>query len=96
MNNRAPRWADLLARAALAIGAVLITASSVASEDGDADSVVPLQESLNLKQKLDAVGARSALHVVPGGVHGKFNEEQRRAIEQHVLTFLRQQSVLDE
>lgn len=63
---------------------------------GDADPVVPLQESLDLKQKLDAVGARSAFHVVTGGVHGKFNDEQRRAIEQDVLTFLRRHGVLGE
>lgn len=63
---------------------------------GDADPVVPLQESLNLKQKLDAAGARSALHVVNGGVHGKFNDEQKRAIEQDVLNFLRHQNVLDD
>lgn len=61
---------------------------------GDADPVVPMQESLDLKQKLDAAGARSELHIVPGGVHGKFNQEQRRAIERDVLTFLRRQSVL--
>ncbi|MBM0108085.1 alpha/beta hydrolase [Steroidobacter sp. S1-65] len=63
---------------------------------GDADPVVPLQESLSLKQKLDAAGARSALHVVPGGVHGKFDAERRRAIEQDVLSFLRQHGVIEE
>jgi len=62
---------------------------------GDADPVVPVQESLNLKQRLDAVGARSGLHIVPGGAHGKFDEEQRRAIEHAVLMFLRQHEVLE-
>jgi acetyl esterase/lipase len=56
---------------------------------GDADPVVPLQESINLKQRLDAVGARNALHIVAGGVHGKFNDQQQREIEREVLQFLR-------
>jgi acetyl esterase/lipase len=62
---------------------------------GDADPVVPVQESLDLKQRLDAVGARSGLHIVSGGVHGKFDEEQRRAVEQAVLKFLRQHEVIE-
>jgi acetyl esterase/lipase len=61
---------------------------------GDADPVVPLQESLNLKQRLEAIGARSALHVVAGGMHGKFNDEQQRAIERDVLQFLRKEARL--
>lgn len=55
---------------------------------GDADPVVPLQESLTLKQLLDAAGARNGLHIVPGGVHGKFSDEQQRAIDKDVLDFL--------
>ncbi len=62
---------------------------------GDANPVVPLQESLTLKRRLDAAGARSELHVVPGGVHGKFNTEQKRALETDMLHFLERYQVIE-
>ena len=61
---------------------------------GDADPVVPLQESLNLKKRLDACGARSNLYIVPGGLHGKFTSEQKRTIDSTVLQFLEKQGVI--
>jgi len=39
---------------------------------GDADPVVPLSQSLDLKRRLDALEVRSGLFVVTGGGHGNF------------------------
>lgn len=62
---------------------------------GDADPVVPLTESIELKNRLDAAGVPNELHIVPGGAHGKFPADQQRTLDRRLLEFLRRQRVID-
>ena len=56
---------------------------------GDADPVVPYQQSINLKKKFDEVGAVSQFTSVPGGVHGKFTKEQNDELTKSIDAFLK-------
>ncbi|KAI1692549.1 prolyl oligopeptidase family domain-containing protein [Ditylenchus destructor] len=55
---------------------------------GDADNVVPIQSSRQLKAALDRAGVPSELHIVPGGGHGKFGEEAQARLYADALRFL--------
>ncbi len=55
---------------------------------GDADPVVPYQQSVELKKKFDEVGAKSMFKTIPGGLHGKFSKEQNNEINAEITKFL--------
>ena len=48
---------------------------------GDADPIVPYQQSVDLKKKFDEVGAKSEFMTIAGGMHGKFSKEQNTRSE---------------
>jgi len=49
---------------------------------GDADPTVPYQQSVDLHNKLEALGVKSKLFTVPGGKHGGFGEKQKEILEE--------------
>ncbi|MFC0103591.1 alpha/beta hydrolase [Sphingopyxis terrae] len=55
---------------------------------GDADPVVPVAQSIDLKRRLDALAVPADLFIVPGGGHGKFDAGSQRAMTARVLAFL--------
>jgi len=55
---------------------------------GDADPVVPYEQSTKLRQALSDSKVPVAMFTVPGGQHGKFTEEQSLAIGGALQTFL--------
>ncbi len=55
---------------------------------GDADPTVPYQQSVDLKKKLDEVGAKSEMMTITGGLHGKFTKEQSSELSKAVVKFL--------
>lgn len=55
---------------------------------GDADPVVPVAQSIDLKRRLDALAVPADLFIVPGGGHGKFDAGSQRAMSARVLAFL--------
>ncbi|MDP3746470.1 MAG: alpha/beta hydrolase [Phenylobacterium sp.] len=63
---------------------------------GDADPVVPVEGSIRFKKSLDAAKAPSALYVVSGGGHGRFQPDHQQEVERRVLAFLRSHMVLTE
>ena len=62
---------------------------------GDADPVVPLAASTALKAALDRAKVPTELHVVPGGVHGKFGPEVQDRLMVDAVTFLKRHRVID-
>lgn len=55
---------------------------------GDADPTVPIQQSLDLKKKLDELGVRNEFMTVPGGLHGQFNAEQNTEVNNAIMKFI--------
>lgn len=55
---------------------------------GDADPVVPVTQSIDLKQRLDTLSVPSDLFIAAGGGHGKFAPEQRFAMMKRAIGFL--------
>ena len=55
---------------------------------GDADPTVPYQQSVELHQKLDALGVKNEFMTIPGGLHGKFTKEQNSAVNKAIADFL--------
>ncbi len=55
---------------------------------GDADPIVPYQQSVDLKKKYDEVGAKSEFMTIPAGMHGKFPKEQNTALSAAITKFL--------
>ena len=55
---------------------------------GDADPVVPVAQSTELKRRLDALAVPSDIFVVAGGGHGKFDPASQSAMTARALTFL--------
>ncbi|MDZ3832714.1 MAG: alpha/beta hydrolase [Sphingopyxis sp.] len=62
---------------------------------GDADPVVPVAQSIDLKHRLDALEVPSELFVVAGGGHGKFDPESNRAVVGRAISFLCGRKLLD-
>ncbi|OYX48720.1 MAG: hypothetical protein B7Y97_10370 [Sphingomonas sp. 32-66-10] len=62
---------------------------------GDADPVVPLAASTALKAALERATVPTELHVVPGGVHGKFGPEVQDRLMADAVTFLKRHRVID-
>jgi acetyl esterase/lipase len=61
---------------------------------GDADPTVPYDHSVRLQKALNAVGIPNQLFTVAGGAHGKFDDDQKKAVTAAIQEFLRQQKVL--
>lgn len=57
---------------------------------GDADPTVPIQQSINLKSKLDSVGVKNVFTTISGGLHGKFTKEQNSELSKSIEAFLRE------
>lgn len=55
---------------------------------GDADPVVPIAQSIDLKQRLDALAVPSDLFTVRGGGHGKFDLASQAGLTARALRFL--------
>ena len=55
---------------------------------GDADPIVPVAQSIDLKQRLDTLSVPSDLFIAVGGGHGKFAPEQRSAMMKRAIGFL--------
>jgi len=55
---------------------------------GDADDVVPIQSSQQLKAALDRARVPSEFHTLPGGGHGKFGAEVQARLYADALRFL--------
>ncbi|WP_160174182.1 alpha/beta hydrolase [Sphingopyxis sp. MWB1] len=62
---------------------------------GDADPVVPFDQSVALKQRLDALGVAAEMVRVPGGGHGRFSPEWRADISRRAVAFLCGQGLLE-
>ena len=56
---------------------------------GDADPVVPYQQSIILKDKLEKLGVKNVFLSMPGGGHGKFTPEQKIELSAAIITFLK-------
>lgn len=60
---------------------------------GDADPIVPYQQSVDLKKKLDAMGVKNRFITVPGGLHGKFEKEENSRVNKEIIAFLKEQGI---
>ncbi len=56
---------------------------------GDADPIVPYQQSVDLKKKLDEAGVKNEFVTEPGGGHGKFTKEQSSELSKSIIAFLK-------
>ncbi|OAQ38276.1 lipase [Pedobacter psychrophilus] len=55
---------------------------------GDADPTVPIQQSYDLKKRLDEVSVKNEMMIIPGGLHGKFTSEQNAEVNEAILEFI--------
>ncbi|MFD1631754.1 alpha/beta hydrolase fold domain-containing protein [Pseudopedobacter beijingensis] len=60
---------------------------------GDADPIVPYQQSVDLKKKLDDMGIKNKFITVEGGQHGKFEKEKNAEINREIIAFLKEVGV---
>jgi acetyl esterase/lipase len=56
---------------------------------GDADPIVPYEQSVALKAKLDELGIKNEFMTVKGGDHGKFSQEDNREMNARIMAFLK-------
>ncbi|SDJ78636.1 Acetyl esterase/lipase [Pedobacter sp. ok626] len=56
---------------------------------GDADPIVPYQQSEALKAKLDELGVKNEFITVKGGLHGKFTPEDNSMVNAKIMEFLK-------
>lgn len=61
---------------------------------GDADKVVPYQQSVDLHKKLDEVGVKNIFITVEGGGHGKFEKEKNSELNKQIIEFLKSVGVI--
>jgi len=57
---------------------------------GDSDRVVPVEQSIALKAKLDSFGVENEMHVIPGADHAFVNAtpEQKDALQHWIVDFI--------
>ncbi len=55
---------------------------------GDADPTVPIQQSIDLKKKLDELSVKNEFMVIPGGLHGKFTAAQNAEVDAAIMKFI--------
>lgn len=63
---------------------------------GDADPIVPYQQSVDLKKKLDEVGVKNEFITEPGGGHGKFTKEQSSELGKSINAFIKGLNILNQ
>lgn len=56
---------------------------------GDADPIVPYEQSVALKAKLDEMGVKNEFVTVKGGQHGKFSPEDNSMVNAKIMEFLK-------
>jgi acetyl esterase/lipase len=56
---------------------------------GDADPVVPYQQSVDLHKKLKDLGVKTEFITVPGGQHGKFEKEKNSELNKAIAAWLK-------
>lgn len=56
---------------------------------GDADPIVPYEQSVALKAKLDGMGVKNEFITVKGGQHGKFTPEDNSRVNAKIMDFLK-------
>lgn len=57
---------------------------------GDADPVVPYEESVALHKKLEEAGVKTVFMTVPGGKHGQFPADQHSEVNKAIIKFLKE------
>ena len=57
---------------------------------GDADPVVPYEESVELHKKLAEAGVKTVFMTVPGGKHGGFPADQNSEVNKAIMKFLKE------
>ena len=55
---------------------------------GNSDPTVPIQQSIDLKKKLDDLGIKNEFMIIPGGLHGQFSADQNTEINNAILKFI--------
>ena len=60
---------------------------------GDADPIVPYVQSQVLYDKLKSYGINSRFITIPGGRHGKFNDDDKRMVMLEIHKFLEEQGL---
>lgn len=63
---------------------------------GDADPIVPYQQSVDLKRKLDEAGVKNEFMTIPGGGHGKFTKEQSSELSKSIIVFIKGLNILNQ
>jgi len=56
---------------------------------GDADPIVPYQQSVDLYKKLVEKGVKTEFMTVEGGLHGKFSAEKNSEVNKRIVEFLK-------
>jgi len=56
---------------------------------GDADPIVPYEQSVALKARLDELGVKNELITVKGGLHGKFQPADNAMVNAKIMEFLK-------
>jgi dipeptidyl aminopeptidase/acylaminoacyl peptidase len=62
---------------------------------GDADTVVPYQHAVRLRDALTKAGVANDLLTIPGGKHGGFTPEERTRIYTTIRAFLARHGLLE-
>lgn len=62
---------------------------------GDADPIVPYQESVALHKKLVEEGVTTRFITVEGGEHGKFTKEKNSELNKEIIGFLKKVGVIE-
>lgn len=60
---------------------------------GDADPVVPYQQSVDLYKKLKEAGVKTEFITIQGGQHGKFPADKNSALSKSIIGFLRELNI---
>jgi len=61
---------------------------------GNADPIVPYEQSVKLHQKLDAAGVYNEFITVDGGKHGGFEKDKNSEINKAIIEFLKKTGVI--
>ena len=62
---------------------------------GNADPIVPYQQSVDLYNKLQTEGVVAKFITVEEGLHGKFPKEKNSEINKEIIAFLKQIKVIE-